>query len=312
MLALVNTPNDSSPVSFHDVENPKPASNEALVRVQAVSVNRGELALIASRPTGWRPGQDLAGVIEQAAADGSGPSEGTRVAGLAEGAGWAQLAAVPTDRLAVLPDSLQMAEAASLPLAGITALRTLRYGGDLLGRRVLITGASGGVGRLQVELAYRHGARVTAIASDQHVEQLLAVGAETVSPKIDTEGEVFDLITDSVGGPSLAAAIAATAPGGTLVVFGASTGERTSISLYDFIGHENVTIKVFLSYASPHPFGPDLQLLTDLTGRDRLHPHVGLAMPWTDAVKGLQMLRDRRTGGKLVFTLAQMSPGFGA
>lgn len=303
MRALINTPSDSSSVSLREVEDPIPADDEALVRVQAVSVNRGELALIASRPTGWRPGQDIAGVIERAAADGSGPSIGSRVMGIVEGAGWAELVAAPTDRLATVPDLLAVQAAATLPLAGITALRTLRYGGDLLGRRVLITGASGAVGRLQVELGARHGALVTAIASSRYVDELLAAGAQTVIADVEKAGGSFDLVTDSVGGPSLAASIAATAPGAMIVIFGASSAEKTPISLYDFIGHENVTIKVFLSYASPQPFGPDLQLLADLAGRDQLHPHVGVALPWAQAVQGLQLLRDRRTGGKLVLTV---------
>ena len=84
--------------------------------------------------------------------------------------------------------------------------------------------------------------------------------------------ERYDLITESVGGTSLSDAIAALAPGGDLVLFGASTGERTPISLYDFIGHERATLHVFLSYASPQPFGPDLQRLADLATRDRFRP----------------------------------------
>lgn len=303
MLALINTPAGSSPVTLHDVASPSPGPNEALVRVRAVSVNRGELALIESRPEGWRPGQDIAGVIEQAAADGSGPPIGTRVVGLVEGAGWAELAAAPTDRLAVLPDVVDLTAAATLPVAGLTALRTLRYGGDLLGRRVLITGASGAVGRVQVELASNHGALVTAVASERYADDMLAAGAETVSPDIDSARGPFDLVTESVGGQSLAAAIAASAPGATIVIFGASSREKTPFSLYDFIGHENVTIRVFLSYASPQPFGPDLQLLSDLAGREKLHPHVGQELAWTDAAEGLQMLRERRTGGKLVLKL---------
>jgi len=303
MLALVTTPADSSPVTLRAVADPSPAAKEALVRVQAVSVNRGELALIASRPGGWRPGQDIAGVIEQAAVDGSGPPVGTRVVGIVESAGWAELVAVPTDRLATLPDALEVTAAATLPVAGLTALRTLRYGGDLLGRRVLITGTSGAVGRLQVELASRHGALVTAIAAEHYVKELIGAGADTVSVDINSAGSGFDLVTESVGGDSLAAAIAASAPRATIVVFGASSGETTPVSLYDFIGHENVTIRVFLSYASPQPFGPDLQLLADLAGRGQLHPHVGKQMPWTEAVEGLKMLRGRRTAGKLVLTV---------
>ncbi|TIW06221.1 MAG: oxidoreductase, partial [Mesorhizobium sp.] len=76
--------------------------------------------------------------------------------------------AVPTDRLAVLPDGVGFGSAATLPVAGTTALRTLRHGGDLAGQRVLITGASGAVGRFQIQIAREQGASVTAIAAAQH------------------------------------------------------------------------------------------------------------------------------------------------
>jgi NADPH:quinone reductase len=304
MFALVNNPGAAAPLALRSVTAPTPRSDEALVRVHAVSVNRGELALMAARPDGWRPGQDVAGVVERAAVDGSGPSAGTRIAGLVEGAGWAELVAVPTNRLAVLPDSLDFAAAASLPLAGLTALRTLRYGGDLLGRRALITGASGAVGRLQVELAARRGARVTAVAADRYRDELQAAGAEAVAMSVEAAVWPFDFLTESVGGQTLANAIAATAPGGTIVIFGASTGERTPISLYDFIGgHENVALHIFLSYASPQPFGPDLQILADMAGRNLLHPHVAMIHPWTEFADALKALQERRTGGKLVLAV---------
>src|SRR6266567_2586960 len=106
MLALVNTPSAPIPVELHEVAEPEPAPDEAIVEVHAFSLNRGELALLAGRPEGWRPGQDIAGVVVKAAADGSGPKEGTRVVALVDGAGWAQRAAAPTARMATLPDNV--------------------------------------------------------------------------------------------------------------------------------------------------------------------------------------------------------------
>ena len=100
MLALVNTPSAFIPVELRDVAEPEPAAGEALVEVHAFSLNRGELALLAGKPEGWRPGQDIAGVVVRAAADGSGPAEGTRVVALVDGAGWAQRVAAPTERMA--------------------------------------------------------------------------------------------------------------------------------------------------------------------------------------------------------------------
>ena len=115
--------------------------------VRAFSINRGELALLQTRTDQWRPGQDIAGVIIEPATDGSGPLTGTRVVALVEHAGWAELAAVPTARMSPLPDEVSVEQAAALPLAGLAALRTLRLGSDLLGRRVLVTGASFGTGQ---------------------------------------------------------------------------------------------------------------------------------------------------------------------
>src|SRR5438874_13677483 len=146
VLAIVNTPTALLPVELREVAEPQPAAGEAIVEVRAFSLNRGELALLASRPAGWRPGQDIAGIVVRAAADGSGPQEGTRVVAMVDGAGWAQRVAAPTARMAALPDNVSFASAATLPVAGLTALRTVRLGGALLGRRALITGAAGGVG----------------------------------------------------------------------------------------------------------------------------------------------------------------------
>src|SRR5258705_2404897 len=186
MLALVNTPSGPAPVEVREVPEPRPAANEALVEVRAFSLNRGELRLFQVRPEGWRPGQDVAGVVLRAAADGSGPSAGTRVVALCDQAGWAERAAVPSHRLALLADNVSFSAAASLPVAGLTALRTLRHGAPLLGKRVLITGAAGGVGNLAVQLAARSGARVTAIVGNrQRGDVLDGLGAAEIVTAIE-------------------------------------------------------------------------------------------------------------------------------
>jgi hypothetical protein len=100
MLALVNTPGGNAPVDLREVAEPQPALNEALVEVRAFSLNRGELRLFQVRPEGWRPGQDISGVVLRQAADGSGPAAGARVVALTDNAGWAERAAVPTHRMA--------------------------------------------------------------------------------------------------------------------------------------------------------------------------------------------------------------------
>jgi NADPH:quinone reductase len=274
------------------------------VAVRAFSINRGELALLETRTNQWRPGQDIAGVVVEQAADGSGPPPGSRVVALVEQAGWAELAGVPTDRLAPVPDQVSIEQAAALPLAALTALRTLRLGGDLLGRRVLVTGASGGLGGMQVQLAAAAGAEVTAVARPQHEQDLLARGAASVVADASAADGLYDLVTDWVGGASLAAALGKVAPRGT-VVLGSGSLEKTPINIYDFVGgHEGARIVAYLSYAHPEPPGPDLAILTSLIATGRLDPVIGFVASWTRLPEAITALTQRRISGKAVLTVA--------
>jgi len=130
---------------------------------------------------GWRPGWDLAGVVEQAAADHSGPPAGARVVGFVPGGAWSEAVAVPTNALAQLPDNVSFAQAATLSVAGLTALYALEQNGSVLGLRVLVTGASGGVGHLAVELARQAGAFVVAsVRRHEREKHARAAGAHEV------------------------------------------------------------------------------------------------------------------------------------
>src|ERR1700674_2341128 len=148
-------------LTIKPVELRDPDRDEVAVRVTAISLNRGETrrAVHQAEP-GWRPGWDFAGVAETAAADGSGPRPGTRVVGILPSGAWAERVNCRTHAVAALPDALGDAEAATLPVAGLTALHALRQGGLLLGRKVLVDGASGGVGHLACQLAMAAGAQV--------------------------------------------------------------------------------------------------------------------------------------------------------
>ena len=304
MLALITSPDSATGLRLAEVGEPQPAPNEALISTRATSVNRGELRLLALRPNGWTPGQDVVGVVERAAADGSGPAVGARVAALVDEAGWAERVAIPTDRIAVLPDNVSFASAATLPVAGTTALRTLRFGGDLTGQRVLITGASGAVGRFQIQIARQQGASVTAAAAARHVENLRGLGAEQVVESIELAEGPFSLITESVGGESLAHAIERVAPGGTVVMFGSSSGELTPIGFRQFVpGHEGVRLQTFAYYASGPGIGADIALLLVLLAADRLEARVALTAPWQDVAKALDALRQRSISGKAVLTM---------
>lgn len=303
MLAFVNTPSAPLPVELREVAEPQPAADEALVEVHAFSLNRGELFLLAMRPEGWRLGQDVAGVVVQAAADGSGPQEGTRVVALVDGGGWAQRVAAPTARMAALPDNVSFASAATLPVSGLTALRTVRLGGTLLGRRVLITGAAGGVGSFAVQLAALVGAEVTGVVGrPERAAGLTERGATaTVSTIQEAEG-VFDLILESAGGSSLAGAISKVAPRGTIVMFGNSSIQETPFNLANFVGHAEARLIAFFIYesGSPASMGVDLATLVSLVASGKLTPEIGLADSWHNLSPAITALRDRKVNGKAV------------
>ncbi|MDX8465054.1 zinc-binding dehydrogenase [Mesorhizobium sp. VK23B] len=304
MLALVTSHDSAAGLRLAEVEEPQLLANEALVSIRATSLNRGELRLLAIRPDGWIPGQDVVGVVERPAADGSGPAVGTRVAALVDQAGWAERVAVPTDRLAILPDGVSFASAATLPVAGTTALRTLRHGDDLAGRRVLITGASGAVGRFQIQIARELGASVTAIAASRHAEDLRGLGAEQVVEQVELADGPFSLITESVGGKSLADAIERIAPGGTIVMFGSSSGELTPVGFRQFVpGHEGARLQTFAYYTSGSGIGADIASLLGLVAAGRLETRVALTLPWTDIGQALDALRQRSISGKAVLTM---------
>lgn len=303
MRALVNRGDGTPAVDVVEIPDPTPEPHEAVVSVAAMAINRGELRLLAMRDHGWRPGQDVAGTVTRPAADGTGPETGTRVVAWPEQAGWAEQAAVPTSHLAILDDGVSFSAASTLPIAGMTALRTLRLGGDLNGKRVLVTGAAGGVGRFAVEIAAGWGASVTAIASGAHRETGLAdLGAAVVVDDIVHAGDGFDLILESAGGESLERAIGQIAAGGTIVAFGNSSNEPSSISFADFRGRPGARIEAFFVYESGNQpsFGEDLQLLADMVAGGRLHPEVGLELGWTDANEALRALGAREVNGKAV------------
>ena len=307
MLALVNTPGGNAPVELREVAEPQPAPDEAVLAIHAFSLNRGELTLMRIRPEGWRPGQDVAGIVVRAAANGAGPKAGTRVVALIDGTGWAERAAAPVHRIAPLPDTVSFAAAAALPVAGITALRTLRYGAPLLGKRVLVTGAAGGVGNLAVQLAARSGAEVTAVVGNAaRAKAAAALGAAAIVEGIETAHGLFALVLESVGGASLAEALKHLEPKGTIVIFGNSSGEPTSLSFRDFGEHNNARIQSFHSFTSgpEEQFAPDLALLVAQVASGALKPQVGSERSWRELPTVAAALRDRRVDGKAIFRVA--------
>src|ERR1700735_2623364 len=173
--AVVVDPAAPGRLAIKPAELRDPDRDEVAVRVTAISLNRGETRrAVQQAEPGWRPGWDFAGVVERVAADGSGPAAGTRVVGLLPSGAWAERVNCRSHAVAALPDAVPDAQAATLPVAGLTALHALRQGGLLLGRKVLIDGASGGVGHLACQLAAASGAIVYGHVRNAKFQRMVA------------------------------------------------------------------------------------------------------------------------------------------
>ncbi|MFJ2773906.1 zinc-binding dehydrogenase [Streptomyces sp. NPDC087300] len=307
---LPGTPGDTvKPVVLGEAPEPEPAAHEAVVAVEAFSVNRGETFQLDGgldrRWAGWRPGKDVAGTVIRAAADGSGPASGTRVVAHPPAYGWAERVAVATTDLAELPDTVDAVTAAALPLAGITALRLLRTAGPLPGRRVLITGASGGVGHYVTELAAASGAAVTAVtATAERGAKLLELGAAELVTSVEDAAGPYDVVLESVGGASLPAALAKLSPGGLLVWFGQASREPVTLNFFDFFkGANQARIAHFDYTTSDAAYGQDLAALVRLVAGGRLHPEIGVIRGWARTADAIADLRGRRVRGNAVLTV---------
>lgn len=292
---------------------PVPSRGEAVVRVTAISLNRGEVRRSQSAKAGFRPGWDLAGVVEQAAADGSGPVVGTRVVGILIAGAWAELVAVPTDALAAVPDTVSDAQAACLPVAGLTALHALMQRGDLLGRSVLVTGATGGVGHFGCRLAKLAGARVVGVARSAASEAAVRrFGADQVAvigddPSRSIAYGPFDLVLESVGGASMSASIAMLAADGICVVFGSSAAAEASFDARAFFlggGRRIFGLALFHELATREPARIGLSRLLQLVAAGQLSPEIAVDRPWGDVAAVADDLINRRYPGKAVLRLA--------
>jgi NADPH:quinone reductase len=308
MRAVLVEPDSPNHLAFEEVEEPSPAPSECLVRVAAISLNRGEVRRAqSSSEAGFRPGWDLVGMVERAAADGSGPPEGARVVGLLESGAWAELAAVPTSALAELPEEVSFAQAATLPVAGLTALYTLERAGGLLGKNVLITGASGGVGLFACRLARISGARVVGVMRRADREALVrGAGAHEVVIGDDASGAgehgPYDLILESVGGDALANALTMLAKDGICVSFGVSAAPETTFDARSFYLTGGASLYGFILFHEvlSRPAGAGLARLLKLVAEGILQPHIELEAPWTEIGDIAARLIDRDYAGKAV------------
>lgn len=308
--AVVTKPGAPGNLAIGEIEGPVPHENEALVTVQATSLNLGEVRMAQQAPEGQPFGWDMTGVVEQPAADGSGPKLGTRVVGLVRTGAWAELIAVPTNALAEVPTVVTPAQAAALPVAGLTALHAVEKGTGLLGRRALITGASGGVGHFACQLAGLSGASVVGLLRDPaKAETVEATGALAVvgeGAASAAEHAPYKLIVDGVGGPILAEVLKLLDRDAVCVAYGATAGADLTLNLWSLTGGGRSTLYGMAVFRELERESAAIGLsrLVQLVAHGHLQPHISLQGDWTEIGRVAERLLARQVPGKAVIHLS--------
>lgn len=308
MRAIVVDRNAQGGLALREHNGPDVGAGEALIRVKAISLNRGEVkTALTDAQEGWVPGWDFAGVIERVAADGSSPPAGARVVGIVPSGSWSELVAAGGQQLAVLPDNVSFSDAATLPVAGLTAWHALRRGGDLSGKRILVTGATGGVGVYALQLAKAQGAEPVAWIRDpaqaayvkDNGAAIAAVGAAGAR-----QHAPYAHILESCGGEILGEALTMMAPGSMCVLYGASENSQTTFDGSKFRVGGTTLYGLFAGYEllfEPPAIG--LARLAKLMSEGSLRASIEVEAPWEDVAKVAADLMDRKFKGKAVLTL---------
>ncbi len=308
-------------LEFEDVEKPTPADDEVLVKVHAASVNpldwhymRGSpyimrLASGLGAPKDSRMGVDFAGTVEAVGNNVTRFKPGDEVFG-GRGGAFAEYVTVPEDRaLALKPANMTFAQAASVPIAGVTALQALRDKGKLQpGQKVLINGASGGVGTFAVQIAKSFGAEVTGVCSTRNVEMVRSIGADHVIDYTQEDytesGRRYDLIIDNVGNHSLLANRRVLSPNGIFVIVGGPKGNWLgplmspvkALMLSPFVGQEFVMILAQLRK-------DDLAILGDLMQEGKVTPVINSRYRLSEVSMAIRHSEEGHARGKIIIDL---------
>jgi NADPH:quinone reductase-like Zn-dependent oxidoreductase len=307
---------------FAEIERPEIAADEVLLRVHAAGVDRGVWHIMAGLPYPVRlmgyglrapnnpvPGREVAGVVEAVGANVTTLRPGEEVFGVAEGS-FAEYARASAGKLAPKPNGLTFVQAAATTISALTALQAVRDGGHVQpGQRVLVIGASGGVGTFAVQIAKAFGAEVTGVASTSKLDLVRAVGADSVidytRADIAEAGTRYDVVIDTGGHRSLTHLRRALVPGGTLVIVGSETGGRwlggfdrslRALLLSRFVDQKLVALTNSENAA-------DLATLVELVESGAVTAAVDRTYPLRETAAAVGRMVAGRARGKIVITV---------
>ncbi len=308
-------------LEFEDVEKPAPADDEVLVKVVAASVNpldwhfmRGTPYLLRlmsglGAPDDTGLGVDFAGTVEAVGSNVKRFKPGDEVFGGGNGAFAEYLTVGEDGPLAMKPANLSFGQAASVPIAALTALQALRDTGKLEpGQKVLINGASGGVGTFAVQIAKSFGAEVTGVCSTRNVEMVRSIGADHVfdytKEDYTESGQRYDLIIDMVGNHSLSANRRVLTPEGIFVIVGGGKGNWLgpmmnpikALLMSPFVDQEFVMILAQLHQ-------DDLAILGDLMQAGKVTPVIDRRYPLSEVPAALRYSEEGHAQGKIIIDL---------
>ena len=310
-----------------EIGKPEIGDDQVLVRVHAAGVDRGVWHLMAGLPYPVRVafglrapkngvrGSDVAGSVEAIGKDVTTLQPGDEVFGIADGS-FAEYACARADKLAPKPERLSFEQAAAVPVSGLTALQAVRDHGRVQpGQKVLVIGASGGVGSFAVQIAKAFGALVTGVCSTTKVDMVRSIGADDVidyrRADITDAGERYDVILDIGGNRSLSQLRRALAPRGRLVLVGAETGGRwlggldrglRALVLSPFVGQ-----KLGMFIASENNKG--LIALTELIESGQVTPAIDRTYPLSEVPAAIRYMVEGHARGKLVIAVATTASG---
>jgi NADPH:quinone reductase-like Zn-dependent oxidoreductase len=309
-----------------DVDKPVPGAGEVLVRVRATSVNPADWHLMRGEPRVARLmgvmgvrrpkvgilGVDLAGEVEATGAGVTAFRPGDAVYALLRQGGFAEYVCVPEGDLAPKPANLTYEQAAAVPMAATTALIALREAGRVRpGHRVLVNGASGGVGTFAVQLARAFGAEVIGVCGPRNVDMVRSIGATSVidysTADFTTAGRSYDLLLDIAGGRRASACRRVLVPDGTYVAVGGQAGKWAqpvghmfaALAAGPFVSQRIARADVF---ACAH-FQQNLMILTELIEAGRVTPVIDRLYPFGDIPVAVAYQEGGHAPGKVVITL---------